>query len=135
MESSAKNYGAENHNQNHDRVTPLPELIERIRRQIEFDAFSALHKEFAEEIVRIIAEVYRLRPDAEITIAGEKLPVDLVQEVYLILDHDNVEQVICDYIHIPYEIRAVKTYLRTALYNSSFEMNNRIFNQVKANNG
>lgn len=135
MNKESNYYGGENHNQNQNRVTPLPELMESIRRQIEFECFKDPEIDFAEEIVRIIAEVYRLRPETEITIAGEKLPVDLVRETFLLLTHDNVEQVMSDFLKVNYQIRSVKTYLRTALYNSAYEMTSRIKNDIKTNLG
>lgn len=75
-----------------------------------------------EELCRIIAEVYCLNPEREISIEGASLPVSLVQEVYNELDERHIYLVMENFAKITHKINYKKTYLRTALYNSVFEL-------------
>lgn len=85
-----------------------------------------------EELCRIIAEVYCLDPELKITIDGEELPVSLVQEVYSQLDELHIALVYDKFSEIDYEIKSKKTYLRTMLYNTAFEMSHHYENEFNA---
>ena len=82
------------------------------------------------ELCYIIAEVYIIDPDSKIKISDEILDAYLVQEIFreLTLEHlrlvkDNFE----DQIEL---IKNKRAYLRTALYNSVFEIEAHYTNLV-----
>ena len=101
-----------------------------VESRIEIDAFG---EDFAQarEIAMIIAEVLRLPETASVRIDGNNLPADMVADVYAYIEHEHVAEVIRRYREAKYEIKHTKTYLRTALYNSVFELNARIDNEVR----
>ena len=122
--------GIELKNQSHGQSpVGLMEVLKLIKAQIELDTFSPTDKDFAKEIALIIAEVMRLPETALIRIDGNGLPAGMVQEVLAMVEREHVEGVILAYRRAKYEIRHKKTYLRTALYNSVFEMESRIENE------
>lgn len=88
-----------------------------------------------EELCRIIAEVYCLDPELRITIDGAELPVSLVQEIYSKLDESHIDLVYEKFSQIDYEIKNKKTYLRTMLYNTAFEMSHTGENEFNAEGG
>lgn len=108
--------------------------LKHVCEQIDLDAISLINKRQAQEICLIIAEIISMSPDTEIQIGGNKLTADTVQYVYSFLDRDNVEYVINNFNSIRYKIKHTKTYLRTALYNSVFEISSGIMNDVKSGN-
>ena len=110
----------------------LMDVLELIKAQIELDTFSLSDKSFAKEIALIIAEVMRLPESAEIRIEGNRFPAKMVQEVYSMLERENVQAVITAYRKAKYVIQHKKTYLRTALYNSVFETESRIENEFSS---
>ena len=76
----------------------------------------------------LIAEMYRLPPDAEVQINGQKLPASMVRDVYSLLTEEHIREVITNYEKAEYTIKFKKTYLRTALYNEVFEHESRFVN-------
>lgn len=103
-----------------------------VKDQIAVENFPASYRSQAEEIALIIAEVNSLPAACEIQIAGNKLPAEIVRDIYSMLDYDHVFDVITRYKQARYEIKHVKTYLRTALYNSVFEFESRLDNKVRS---
>lgn len=106
------------------------DMLNKVRTQIEVECFPETQRGQAEEIVLIMAEVMKLPPHVAVRIGGTELPAELVAEVYQRITHEHVEEVMSNYTQILYEIKRVKTYLRTALYNVVFEQNARIENRV-----
>ena len=106
------------------------EALYKVEHQIRLDTFDK-HKELAEEICRIIAEVMSLPCDTKARIGGVTLPITLVQEVYALITEDHVWYVIERFEKVNYPIRSPKTYLRTALYNSVFEITAALDSQVR----
>ena len=86
----------------------------------------------ANDLALIIAEVLLLRPETDVQIGGDKLPASMVQEVFRKLTHDHVLATIIHFEKATYEIKHVKTYLRTALYNAVFETEARATNEAAA---
>ena len=111
-------------------VGSFPEVCEAVREQIEVEAFRENMTKLGEEVTRIIAEIYMMQGDWKIRIDGQYMPVKMVQQVYNQLEHDHVAEVLFRFAQLPYEIRHVKTYLRTALYNAVFETEARVTNEV-----
>lgn len=105
--------------------------VSRISEQIELECFSDGDRPLADRIALIIAEIYRLPPAAPVRIDGQHIPAGTVREIYARLDHENVEGVIARFREATYPIRHIKTYIRTALYNSVFEGEFALENAVR----
>ena len=105
----------------HSQVGSFREAIEDAREQIEIQCFDKSDLPQVEEIALIIAEVNMLHPDMLIQIGGNKLTVQMVKEIYARLTKEHVDMVLRSFRTVNYEIKHIKTYLRTALYNSVFE--------------
>lgn len=114
------------------RPVGLMEMLKLTKARIELESFSPSDKAFAKEIALIIAEVLRLPETAEIRIDGNKLPSSLVKEVFSMVEREHVENVMTAFRSAKYEIRHKKTYLRTALYNSVFEIESRVENEFRS---
>ena len=78
----------------------------------------------------IIAEMYRLPPAWEVQIDGGKLPAGMVAEVYEELTEEHVQSVISEISKITHQIKFIKSYLRTALYNAVFTYTTRELNDA-----
>lgn len=136
MEKTKKGFpeqgnGIQNQSLGH-RPVGLMEMLELTKAKIEQETFSASDRAFAGEIALIIAEVMRLPETAEIRIEGNRLAARMVQEVYAMIEKEHVEAVIRSYRNARYEIRHKKTYIRTALYNSVFEMESAVENEFSS---
>ena len=105
------------------------EIVEMVKVQIEIDVFSETDKSMAEEICLIIAEIYKLPDNIEIQINKTKMTVDMVREIYFRLTYEHIMQVIENLKKVTYEIKSMKSYLRTALYKVVFEMESVTLNQ------
>lgn len=123
-------YGASDRSQ--VRSSSWNAVVAAAREQIAVDSFGCGEYERAAEIAKIIAEVRLLPPEASVRIDGGDLPAGLVDSVYRELTAEHVRHVLENMTHIDYRIRHMKTYLRTALYNSAFELDNSIDNEVAA---
>ena len=106
----------------HDRG--LMEHIRQAREQVELESFGYRDRKFARDLCVIIAEVYLLAETAEgnIRIEGAPIPYGLVRDIYRFLRGEHLEHVMARYRTVQYEVRNVKAYLRTALYNAVFEL-------------
>ena len=100
------------------------EVLEKVKEQISIDCIPLATLLQAEEIAAIIAEVLRLRPEDKLRVDGVMHSAADVQAVYAKLENEHVLHVIETYNEIPYPIKSPKMYLRTALYNAVFELNN-----------
>ncbi len=109
-------------------------VLGEVRAQVEADYISPALHSGADELCLIIAEVYRLPRDTEIKIDGMKLSAGDVQEIYSLLTCEHIKLVLENFSRICYEVRFKKTYLRTALYNSVFELEAHWKNQVNTDN-
>lgn len=107
--------------------------LQKVCEKIELNAFASEDYQSARELSMIIAEVITLPPDVKIRVDGNDLPVYVVATIFNRLTHEHVNEVITRFRSLTYEVKNVKTYLRTALYNSVFELDNRISNEVAAN--
>lgn len=108
------------------------EVIASVRARVEMDCFAEDAAPQAGELCLIIAEVLMLNPDNEIRIGGVMLSVEMVQEVYGQIGHEHIELVVGNFNRISYEVKNKKSYLRTALYNAVFEIENHWTNQFHA---
>ncbi len=111
---------------------PFSELLADIEEQIEIECFEKCDRRQAEEIALIIAEVMKLPDDCAVRIAGNDLPAEMVASIFTRIENDHVIEVMRHYQEATYEIKNTKTYLRTALYNSVFEIESRIDNEIRS---
>ena len=111
------------------------EVLEKVKEQISIDCVPLATLLQAEEIAAIIAEVLRLRPEDKLRVDGVMHPAADVQAVYAKLENEHIMHVIETYNEIPYLIKNPKMYLRTALYNAVFELNNAGANIFAATGG
>lgn len=118
----------------YDEALLFYETFEKVKEQIEFKCFSTDTQATAENICLIITEVLKLPPNALIRISGNNLPAEIVQAIYYRLTHEHIKLVIKNFGRATYEIKHKKTYLRTALYNSVFEIDAHYENAVNIDN-
>ena len=111
------------------------EVLEKVKEQISIDCVPLATLLQAEELAAIIAEVLRLRPEDKLRVDGVMHPAADVQAVYAKLENEHIMHVIETYNEIPYLIKNPKMYLRTALYNAVFELNNAGANIFAATGG
>lgn len=110
----------------------LYEIFAEVEKQIDIESFLPPDRELAREISKIISEIYWLPPESSVRIGGDTLTAGMVAEVFGQLRFENVETVITNFQRISYPVRHIKTYFRTALYNSVFETEARLDNAVRA---
>ncbi|MBQ8528471.1 MAG: hypothetical protein IJ459_01910 [Clostridia bacterium] len=107
------------------------EAIRRAEEQAEYpDCYTAQEEYMAHELCKIIAEVYLMDPKKPIRISGEWLDGHVVAEVFGEITHKHITCVMEEYERQTDEIRNVKAYLRTMLYNSVFTVNSHIGNRL-----
>lgn len=108
--------------------------IKAVAERLELYAVREIDKALAYELCAIIAEVNIMRPCFSVKIGGEALEAGLVKEIFSCLTNEHIENVIAAFDSCKYEIRNKKAYLRTALYNSVFELEagqRNLFNYVE----
>lgn len=111
------------------------EAIGRARRQICAFAFEGTDGEIADEICKIIAEIYMMPEGERIRISGEWLDKYIVAQVFAELTDNHVREVISAYQRIGGEIKNTKAYLRTMLYNAVFSSKAKTALNVKQDLG
>ena len=108
--------------------------LQRVREQINFQHlvrdYELDEMKQINGFCSIIADVLTLPPKALIVIDGEQRYAATVQEVYKQLDERHIGVVLENYNNIAYKIKNPKTYIRTALYNSYFELENKSANET-----
>lgn len=87
------------------------------------------------EICRIITEVLMMDPGHEIKISGELFFTGMVQDIFKSLTAEHLQLVKDNFDKVTKEIKAKKSYLRTALYNSAFELEAHYANLVNRDLG
>lgn len=110
----------------------LYQVFVEVTKQIDFNSFPPHDRTQVKDIAMIIAEVFRLPAHANVRIGGEDLPAEMVAEVFTMLTSDHVEYVLENLRARKYPIKSMKTYLRTMLYNSVFDITARIENELRA---
>lgn len=98
------------------------EAVSRAEAQIEIDCIEPHDRPQARELCFIMAEVYLMNPNSHIKISGEELDGYLVQQIFAEITNQHVVMVIANFNRNTYFIKNKKSYLRTALYNSVFEL-------------
>lgn len=105
------------------------QAIEKVKAQINAECFQS-NWFFAEELFFIIAEVYMMNDDKPVIVAGENLEGYVVKQVFEQLREENLEFVMSNFQKMTHPISFKKAYLRTALYNSVFELTAHIENLI-----
>lgn len=108
-------------------------VLKNIREQIELESFSKSTQPQANEIALIMAEVMIMSEHATLRIESEDKSADMVQTIFHSITHEHVELVLEKFSKITYPIFNKKAYLRTALYNSVFELESHYSNLVEVN--
>lgn len=103
----------------------------RAASQTEISACTDARSGQMRELCYIIAEVYMMNPDSAISVGGELLGADLVQGVFEELRYPHIEMVTDNFEKEARQIKNKKAYLRTALYNSVFELEAHYTNLVR----
>ena len=98
-------------------------VLEEVREQIDWHLFarSGIYKPLAEEVAKIITEVYMLNDAYPIQIDGEIMQAGLVKEVYRKLTGAHVCGVLNKYRQLTTIVKRPRPFLRTCLYNVVFE--------------
>jgi hypothetical protein len=98
-------------------------VLEEVREQIDWHLFarSGIYKPLAEEVAKIITEVYMLNDSYPIQIDGESMQAGLVKEVYRQLTGAHVCGVLNKYRQLTTIVKRPRPFLRTCLYNVVFE--------------
>ncbi len=111
--------------------------LEKVKEECEFEEALALlcnpdeaDRRLLEAMCKIITEMRRKPEKGYILIDKEAVSVAEVKEVYAQIGADELSQVLVNFKHVNYEIKFIKAWLRTALYNSVFETEARMTNDV-----
>ena len=121
-----------------ERITSNPikrsfsQTLKSVEAQVEIFALPRQKQLKGKELCMIIAEVMRLPPDTLIRVDGDDKEASEVAEIFTMLNYSHIESVIDNVNSTKYRIRAMKTYLRTALYNSVFTLENSLDNEVNS---
>lgn len=76
----------------------------------------------AEELCKVMAEVYMMSSALQIRISGEMLEADMVKAVFEEITAEHIKAVAEEYMKARGAVRNPKAYLRTVLYNSVFSL-------------
>ena len=100
--------------------------LEKVKLQVEYLAFADLKWKIIDplynEMCLIISDVLLMNPESTFNVNGSVTKAFLVQEVFNQLRHDHLRLVFHNLQYTPYQVYNKKAYLRTALYNSFFEI-------------
>lgn len=111
-----------------------PSFREAFRRaaiQTELDCYRNTNRaDQMRELCYIIAEVYIIKPESQVAISDELLDAYLVQEIFEELRSVHLELVADNFNSLTTIIKNKRAYLRTALYNSIFELESHYTNLV-----
>jgi len=97
-----------------------------VKDQVEFHCFAKLRTKwvdpFYSELCYIISEVLVMNPDTIIKINSSYISTYTVQEIYRQLRNDHLRLVYGNFQNVSCHITNIRAYLRTALYNTFFEL-------------
>ena len=113
----------------HDTSASRPTIaasLDQIMRQVEYPCFANLRTgyidPFYKEICLVISEVFLMNPDDTIKVSGSVTSIRLVQEIYTQLRNEHIRLVYVNFQGVSDRVYNKKAYLRSALYNSVFEI-------------
>lgn len=119
---------------NYNNRSSRPSFREAFRRaaqQVELNCSDVGEKDALRELCYIIAEIYIIAPDSKVKISNEILDAYLVQEIFEKLTLEHLRLVHSNFHDQTGLIKNKRAYLRTALYNSVFEIEAHYTNLVK----
>ena len=100
-----------------DRIDERSNYLELVRENIEYDCFSKEDKEKVDELVEIMVDVV-CSSQSTIRVHGEDLPHEVIKSRYLKLNHEHIEYVLLALQRNTSDVRNIRSYLITALYNA-----------------
>ncbi len=112
--------------------TSFLENLKAVKEQTEFATVPYSDRSAFAELCIIIAEAVSLPDNSVICIEGQDYPSPIIKEIYSMLTREHLELVAENFRKAPYKINHKKTYLRTALYNSVFELEAHYDNEARA---
>ena len=112
-------------NQSADRIDGIDNkrenYLEIIRENIDYDCFA--EKEKVDELVEIMVDVVCSTKD-KVRVNGEDLPTEIVKNRFLKLDYSHIDYVLTALQKNTSEVRNIRAYLVTALYNAPATIGN-----------
>ena len=108
-------------------------LTEELEKSLGIEYINESDRALFKELCFIICEMLLKDPESVIKIDGEDISAGRVSEIYLMLERYNLECVMERYKKITYDVHRRKSYLRSALYNSVFESESGLINDVNSN--
>lgn len=85
-----------------------------------------------EQMCKIMTEVFRKDGNADVKIGRQTLKASKVQEVFEQVGYTELRFVADNVCKVSYKIKFIKAYLTTALYNSVFESEFGLINEVNS---
>ncbi len=104
------------------RWLPFPDMLEAVEEQLLLSSFEGTEKDLVKTMCLIVAEIRCMPAEKMVSIGGDDMPAEMVQTIYFRLQREHVVYVLANFERVAYQINHKKTYLRTALYNSVFEV-------------
>jgi hypothetical protein len=115
---------------------PMPfsvfNMLEKVMLQVDYHCFAETRFNYIDplykELCLIIAEVLISDPASAVKINGVFTNLSIVQEVYSQINNDHLRLVFNNFNNVSTHVFSKKAYLRTALYNSVFELEASVVN-------
>ena len=104
----------------------LSDMLDKVMRQVDYQCFADLRLNridpLYKELCLVIAEAFLLKAGSTVKIDGSVVHIPLLKEVYSKLRNEHLSLVFENFHHVSARVYNKKAYLRTALYNSVFEL-------------
>ena len=97
------------------------DYLELIRENIEYDCFEEKEQEKVDELVEIMVDVV-CSSQSTIRVHSEDLPHEVIKSRYLKLNHEHIEYVLLALQRNTSDVRNIRSYLITTLYNAPTTM-------------
>lgn len=117
------------------QVLSFDSQLQAVMRKCEFEdavAEDPYNARLYEQMCKIMTEVFRKDGNADVKIGRQTLKASKVQEVFEQVRSTELRFVADNVCAVRYKIKFIKAYLTTALYNSVFESELRIINDVNS---
>lgn len=106
-----------------DRIDERSNYLELIRENIEYDCFDKREQEKVDELVEIMLDVV-CSSKKSIWVNSEEMPKEAVKSRFLKLTHEHIEYVLLALKKNTSDVRNIRSYLITTLYNALSTMGN-----------
>ena len=120
-----ENKSKESINQSADKIDAIDDkredYLEIIHENIDYDCFA--EKEKVDELVEIMLDVICSTKE-KLRVNGEDLPTEVVRSRFLKLDYSHIDYVLAALQKNTSEVRNIRAYLVTALYNAPSTIGN-----------